>query len=228
MADRLFDPGVPDGVNATRDNPISLDGRPDRGRRYNIPARTGRAVRMRSGERLTIRNPSGNQVCDFWAFADPGIREYLSMAHTHAALQSLFPAVGDTLVSNARRSMLVFETDTSPGVHDTVIAACDLARYRDLGVEGYHDNCTDNLRMALNAIGLDAPAIPAPFNIWMHIPLSPDGRTEWGTPLSRPGDQVVLLALMDVVAVMSACPQDLTPVNGIGHEPADLAFEVGT
>jgi uncharacterized protein YcgI (DUF1989 family) len=196
------------------------------GRRYSIAARTGRAVRLRNGERLTIHNPTGYQVCDFWAFVDPGTREYLSMAHTHTALQSIFPRVRDTLVSNARRPILAFEKDTSPGVHDTIIAACDLARYRELGVDEYHDNCTDNLRMALRAIGIDAPAIPAPFNLWMNIPLSGDGGTRWEAPLSRPGDYVVFRALTDLVAVMSACPQDLTPVNGVGQTPAELAFEV--
>ena len=226
MAEPAFDPAVPDGFNATRDNAVSLDGRPDLGRRYDIPARTGRAVRVRSGELLTIHNPTGHQVCDFWSFADPGVAEYLSMAHTHTALQSLFPTTGDTLVSNARNAMLTLEEDTSPGVHDTVIAACDLARYRELGVVGYHDNCTDNLRMGLRAIGIDAPAIPAPFNLWMNIPLGADGSTAWKAPLSRPGDRIVMLALMDLVAVMSACPQDLTPVNGADNEPAGLSFEV--
>ncbi len=226
MAENPFDPARPDGSNSTRDGAISLDGRPEFGRDYRIAARTGRAVRLRAGDRLVVRNPSGHQVCDFWAFADPGIREYLSMAHTHTALQSIFPRVGDTLVSNARRPLLTFEADTSAGVHDTVIAACDLARYRELGVTGYHDNCTDNLRMALRAIGLDAPAIPAPFNLWMNIPVNAEGNTRWEAPLSRPGDRVTFLALENLVAVMSACPQDLTPVNGEGQAPADLAFSV--
>jgi Domain of unknown function (DUF1989) len=64
--------------------------------------------------------------------------------------------------------------DTSPGVHDTLIAACDLFRYITLGVDEYHDNCSDNLRMAMMAIGLTVPEVPQPFNIWMNIPLAAD------------------------------------------------------
>ncbi len=226
MDDFDFDPARADGVNASRSAAISSDGRPELGREYPIDARTGRAVMLKAGQRLTVINPSGHQVCDFWTFRYPNLWEFLSMAHTHTALQSIMPKVGDTLVSNARTPLLDFMEDTSPGIHDTVIAACDLPRYRLLGVEGYHDNCTDNLRMALTAIGLSAPAIPAPFNLWMNIPVDGDGNTDWAAPVARPDDRVAFRALVDQVAVMSACPQDLTPVNGEGVAPSDLAFRV--
>lgn len=221
-----FDPARPDGINRSRDAAISADGRPEYGRTYSITPRTGRAARIDAGDRLTVINPSGHQVCDFWAFRHPVLAEYLSMAHTHTALQSIFPKVGDILVSNARTPLLAMVEDTSPGVHDTVIAACDLARYRELGVMEYHDNCTDNLRMALAAIGLAAPAIPAPFNLWMNIPVSADGGTRWAAPVAAPGDHVSFDALENLVVVMSACPQDLTAVNGEGVSPSELAFRV--
>ena len=53
--------------------------------------------------------------------------------------------VGDVLVTNKRRPILTFIEDTSPGVHDTCMSACDIYRYRGLGVTGHHDSCTDNL-----------------------------------------------------------------------------------
>lgn len=53
--------------------------------------------------------------------------------------------VGDVLVTNKRRPILTLVDDTSPGVHDTCMSACDIYRYRGLGCEGYHDSCTDNL-----------------------------------------------------------------------------------
>lgn len=175
---------------------------------------------------MSICNPRGHQVCDFWAFRYPDITEYMSMAHCHTALGSIFPKVGDKLVTNNRTEILEFVEDTSPGIHDTVIAACDAMRYVQLGATGYHDNCTDNLRMALEAIGHKLPAIPAPFNIWMNIPIGVDGSIRWKAPVSEPGDIVRFRALVDCIAVMSACPQDMTPVNGENTEPAELTFLV--
>lgn len=221
-----FDAATPDGHNATLDEPISPDGRPEPGRRYTVPARCGRAVRLAAGEILTIVNPAGSQVCDFWAFALPDLREFLSMEHLRTALGRTMPRPGDGLVTNLRRSLMTVTEDTSPGIHDTVVAACDLHRYRQLGVEEYHDNCTDNLRMALMAIGMRAPEIPAPFNIWMNVPVDPRGGIEFQPPVSKPGDSIRLRADRDCIAVMSACPQDKTPVNGAEATPQPLMFDV--
>ncbi len=222
----VADNGTLDGVNATLHTPIAPEGWPRAGEPYLIPARQGRAVRLRAGEKLRLSNPHGTQVCDLWAFATENLTEYLSMEHLRTALGRTIPRVGDTLVTNRRRAILQLTEDSSPGIHDTLIAACDLPRYRSLGVDGYHDNCTDNLRMALRAIGLQTREVPAPFNVWMNIPLDPLGRISWLPPVARPGDYVTLEALMDCVLVMSACPQDLTPVNGAHCLPMELSFTV--
>jgi uncharacterized protein YcgI (DUF1989 family) len=221
-----FDPATPDGENASLTSAISADGTPEPGRRYIVPARCGVAVRLMPGQRLTLINTHGTQVGDFWAFNAEDLDEYLSLEHARAYLKSIFPKAGDRLVTNRRRPILTFEEDSSPGVHDTVIAACDAHRYQQLGCEGYHDNCTDNLRMALIAIGERAPAIPAPFNLWMNIPVAPDGSVEFLPPVSRPGDRVVFRAELPAIAAISACPQDMVPINGPDCTPRDLAFEV--
>ena len=62
--------------------------------------------------------------------------EFMSMEHSHAAMSKILPTTGDTLVSNRRRPMLSFVEDTSGGIHDTLIAACDARRYELLGVVG--------------------------------------------------------------------------------------------
>jgi uncharacterized protein YcgI (DUF1989 family) len=221
-----FDPAVPDGTNASLDLAISPDGTPVPGQVHVLPARCGMAVRVAAGQVLSVVNPSGTQVCDFWAFAAEDLGEHLSMAHLHTTLSSIMPRVGDPLVSNMRRTLMTLVHDSSPGVHDTVIASCDHARYREMGVAEYHDNCADNLRMALMAIGLRAPAIPAPFNLWMNVPVQPDGKTSFEVPVANAGDEMRFRAEVDVIAVMSACPQDLSPVNGIGVPPGPLAFSV--
>ncbi|MGI9355527.1 MAG: DUF1989 domain-containing protein [Rhizobiaceae bacterium] len=178
-----------------------------------IPARCGRAVRLDRGQSLKIINTHGHQVVDFWAFSAEDLIEYLSMEHLRATLASIFPRAGDDLVTNRRRAILHFVEDTSPGIHDTIMAACDNYRYGLLGCKEYHDNCSDNLHASLRRLGLNSEETPSPFNLWMNIPVAQDGSTSWGEPISKPGDYVVFRAMMDCIAVMSCCPQDILPVN---------------
>ena len=221
-----FDTASPDGTNASLQSAISADGTAVTGQRYVVPARCGVAVRLAAGQRLTVINTHGTQVGDFWAFNAADLGEYMSMEHLHVDLGTIFPAAGDRLISNRRRAILQFEEDTSPGVHDTVIAACDTYRYQQLGCEEYHDNCTDNLRQALVAIGERAPAIPAPFNLWMNIPVAADGKVDFLPTVAAGGDRVTFRAEMAAIAVISACPQDMSTVNGPDGRIMDLAFEV--
>ncbi len=220
------DQGEPDGTNGSATAAISPDGRPQFGERYVVAARTGRAVSLLPGEILRVINTHGTQVCDFWAFCTEDPREFMSMEHLRAQLETIIPQAGQPLCTNRRRPILTFIEDTSPGIHDTIIAACDLHRYHSLGVEGYHDNCTDNLRLALLAIGRRAREIPAPFNLWMNIPVGRDHAIDWLPPVSRAGDYVDFRAERPCIAVMSACPQDMIPVNGKDNVPVNLHFEV--
>ena len=220
------DNATPCGTNPTLFSPIAPDGTPEIGRRYTIPARQGRAVRLARGQSIRIINTHGTQVCDTWAFNATNRAEYLSWPHARAWINRALPIPGDALVTNRRRPILTLIEDTSPGVHDTLIAACDLFRYMTLGVNEYHDNCADNLRMAMMAIGLTVPEVPQPFNVWMNIPLAADWTIDWLPPVARPGDRVTLRAEMDCIVVMSACPQDLVPINGENMIPVELQAEV--
>ena len=220
----MYSPAVPDGTNASLDSAVSPDGRPEAGITYRVPPRCGVAVRVVAGRSIRVINTHGTQVCDFWALCDGAPHEFLSMAHCHTETGGIMPAVGDVMVSNRRRPMLTITSDDSPGVHDTVIASCDWPRYQVLGCSEYHDNCADNFRMALMAIGEAAVHVPDPFNLWMNIPVSPQGRISWEAPVSSAGHSIVMRAETDIIAVMSACPQDLTPVNGDGLAPTELHF----
>ncbi len=222
----MYNPAVPDGTNASLDSAVSPDGRPEAGTTYRVPPRCGVAVRVAAGRSIRVINTHGTQVCDFWALCDGAPHEFLSMAHCHTETGGIMPAVGDVMVSNRRRPMLKITSDDSPGVHDTVIASCDWPRYQVLGCTEYHDNCADNFRMALMAIGEAAVHVPDPFNLWMNIPVSPQGRISWEAPVSSAGHSIVMRAETDVIAVMSACPQDLTPVNGDGLAPTELHFRI--
>lgn len=226
MEASLYDPAKYDGTNASLTSAVSPDGKPEIGVRYRIPPRCGVAVKLQASQQLQVENTHGTQVCDFWAYLAADMGQFLSMSHCRTSLQSVFPKIGDRLVTNRRQPVLEIISDTSPGVHDTVMSCCDLTRYQLLGCREYHDNCTDNLRMALNAIGLDAPHVPDPFNLWMNIPITPDGQTSFQPTLSSPGDVIGLRAIEDLVVVMSACPQDKNPINGVGAVPSEIHFIV--
>ncbi len=189
-----------------------------------IPARRGRAVRVNQGQSIRVINTHGHQVVDFWAFSAEDLSEFMSMEHLRATLTSIFPKTGDDLVTNRRRPILRFTEDTSPGIHDTLMAACDDYRYGLLGCTEYHDNCTDNLHAALRRLGEQSPETPSPLNLWMNIPVAPDGSTGWGEPVSKPGDHVEFRAAMDCIAVMSCCPQDILPINK--GSPVEAHYEV--
>ena len=193
---------------------------------HTVPARRGRAVRLSKGQSIKIINTHGQQVVDTWAFSAEDPTEFMSMEHLRATLTRIFPHAGDHLVTNRRRPILYFAEDTSPGIHDTLMAACDDYRYGLLNCTEYHDNCTDNLFAAMRNIGLSPPECPSPLNMWMNIPVVEGGNTEWGVPASKPGDYVVLRAEMDCVVAMSCCPQDILPINGEACKPTEAHYKI--
>ena len=87
--------------------------------------------------------------------------------------------------------------------------------------------CTANLRMALAAIGLSVPLVPDPFNLWMNIPIMPDGATSFEPTVLSAGDRFDMRALADCIAVMSACPQNKNPINGHDAVPSEFLFIFG-
>ena len=75
------------------------------------------------------------------------------MQHTRASLNRIIPKVGDGLYNNERVKLLTVVEDTTEGIHDTMIAACDSARYVELGGGHEHRNCADNLVEGLAGLG---------------------------------------------------------------------------
>ncbi len=191
-----------------------------------IPARRGKAAFAAAGQKIKVINTHGEQVVDTWAFAREELKEFMSMEHTRATLVKLTPSLGDHLYTNRRRPILTLVEDTTPGVHDTLMAACDDYRYKLLGCSEYHDNCTDNLAAALGELGLAAPETPCPLNLFMNIPWTAEGRLAFEPPVTRPGDYVVLEAKLDLVIAFSACPQDILPVNGTAGRPTEAHFQI--
>ena len=191
-----------------------------------IPARKGKAAFLKQGQRIKVINTHGQQVVDTWAFNRCDLSECMSMEHSRTALARIMAKVGDNMVTNRRRPILRLVEDTSPGIHDTLIAACDRYRYELLGCSGYHDNCTDNLAAALAELGLTPPETPSPWNLFMNIPVKPDGSLSFEPPVCKRGGYVLLRAEMDCVIAFSACPQDIVPINGVACKPTEAHFEV--
>jgi uncharacterized protein len=195
----------------------------DRPTHMVVSAGAGLAVWVRHGEHLRIVDVEGGQVGDLFAFAGENPGEYLSASHTRTSTSRLFPRIGEHFLTNRRRPILTLVADTSPGVHDMLIAACDPERYRILGAQG-HASCADNLHHALAQIGLTTDAVPQPVNVFMNIPVGSEGDLSWLPAASRPGDAATFTAGMNCVAVLSACPMDLNVING--HRPTSLAIDI--
>jgi uncharacterized protein YcgI (DUF1989 family) len=191
-----------------------------------IPARRGKAARVRAGQHVRVVNTHGAQVVDTWAFSAADPTEWMAMEASRAYFLKLAAAIGDSFVTNRRRPILTMVDDTSGGRHDTLMAACDLERYGLLGVKGHHDNCRDNLHAALAELGVKVPATPSPRLVFMNCTWTAEGRLSWGEPVSTPGSYVRLRAEMDLVVAFSACPQDILPINGVTGKTTEAHFSV--
>ena len=191
-----------------------------------IAAGTGRAFEVPEEHLVEIVSPEGPQVADTWAFALPGLDEFLSTEHTRSCLDRLTPCVGEAFYSNRRRPILTVVQDTSPGCHDLLLSACDVGRYTLLGHQGYHANCVDNLGSALQEMGLTAPLIPSPVNVFEYVSIDAEAKLHIEPPLVQPGQSLTLRAEIDLVLVVSACPMDIVLTNGLDRRPKPIDISV--
>ena len=175
----------------------------------HVPAREGRAVSVPAGGRFRVVDVEGRQVADLFAFNADDVSEHHSAMHTRALVDRLF---------------LTLERDDTPAVHDMLIAPCDPERYTGLGVEGWHASCRENLEKAMRDSGHDGICIPQSINLFMNIPLGQDGSLGWEPAPTRAGDSITFRAEMDCIVVVSACPQDIVPIND--RNPTPVAIEL--
>lgn len=191
-------------------------------RTHVLPARRSAAFTLGKGQTVRVINTHGGQVVDTWAFNPADMNEFMSMEHSRVHMGRVQPIAGSTLLSNRRNGMLTMIEDTSGSVHDTLMAACDIHRYRMLGCTAYHDNCTDNLHGALAAINAKATETPSPLNLFQNSSVGADGSLVIAPPVAQPGSHVTLRAEMDLIVVFSACPQDMVQTNGADMTPKDV------
>ncbi|WP_413735982.1 DUF1989 domain-containing protein [Sodalis sp. RH21] len=193
---------------------------------FTLAATRGTAVPLRQGQVLGIKNLHGNQVVDAWAVTQADPFEYSSMEHTRSVNSNLFYELGMAVVSNYRRPLFTLVGDTTPGRHDTLLCPCNAAIYRELGCVDYHRSCTDNFHEALAEHGVALPFTPASLNLFMNVPITATGALDRAPPRSVAGDVLQLRAECDIYLVLSACPQDITPINGASRRPADIGLAI--
>lgn len=196
------------------------------GELMEVQARCGAAARLAAGQSIRVVNTYGGQVVDLWAFCVDPPDEHMSMPHSVVTLGRIKPGLGSVLVTQMRNPILRLTADSSPGLHCMLFAACDEARYRLLGATGYHDNCSDNLQRALAAFEVRLLHIPVPLNLFMNTKFDAAALMTVEPPAARPGDSVTFQAEQDCVVALSACPQDLVPVNGHDCTPKAVHYSV--
>jgi uncharacterized protein YcgI (DUF1989 family) len=192
--------------------------------RIDVPAREGRGVALEAGARFRAVDVKGKQCGDLFAFSREDVREYASAEHTRVSSGGLFPRPGQPFVTNRRRPILTLLEDHSPGFHDMLVAACDASRYEQLGVLGWHASCQENLQKVMAGYGFFDIEVPQPINVFTNIPVQPDGSIDWRPAETAPGDWIMFRTEMPCYVVLTACPQDIMPIND--KNPTEMALDV--
>jgi uncharacterized protein len=173
---------------------------------------------LRTGQVLRIVDLEGKQAVDFLCYnaEDPG--ERYSAADTMKYAGTIFLTTGHGIYSDMGRRLLTIVEDTC-GRHDTIGGCCS-AESNELRY-GIKDtpSCRQNFLRALEPFGLGKKDIVANLNWFMNVPVGPDGGMAIVPGKSNPGDHVDLRAEMDVLAVISNCPQTRNPCNGFQPTP---------
>jgi urea carboxylase-associated protein 1 len=173
---------------------------------------------LRRGQSLRIIDLDGRQAVDFLCYNADDPAERYNAADTMKYAKTIFLTKGHGIYSDLGRRLLTIVDDTC-GRHDTIGGCCSAesnqVRY------GISDtpNCRQNFLQALEPFGLGKKDIVANLNWFMNVPVAPDGTMGIVDGYSKPGDYVDLRAEMDVLAVISNCPQTRNPCNGFNPTP---------
>ncbi|MBB5684707.1 urea amidolyase associated protein UAAP2 [Sphingobium boeckii] len=167
-----------------------------------------------AGQTLRVVDVEGNQAVDFLLYAAADDAERYSAQDTVAAQQNLFLRTGAVLRSNEGRPMMTI-TATSVDYHDTIGGACscesNTLRY------GHHTKsqhaCVENFLEANLTEGRGKRDMVSNINFFMNVPVEADGALGIVDGISAPGLTVDLRAEMDVIVVVSNCPQINNPCN---------------
>jgi hypothetical protein len=199
-----------------------------------VPAGEPWMKRIDRGQLFRIVDLEGNQAVDtiFYNAVDP-VERY-SLTHTIQAQGALYLTTGSRLMSSEGRTMLTIVADTC-GRHDTLGGACacesNMVRYA-IEKRSMH-NCRDSFLLAIGREEdrdgeagryprLSKRDIVSNINFFMNVPVAPDGRLSFEDGISAPGKYVEMRAEMDVIVLVSNCPQLNNPCNGYNPTPVRM------
>ncbi|MBB3307573.1 MULTISPECIES: urea amidolyase associated protein UAAP2 [unclassified Enterobacter] len=179
--------------------------------------------RIEAGQTLRITDLEGNQAADTLFFNADDTAERYSMSDTLRAQNNVFLTAGSVLRSNRDRPMLTITADTC-GRHDTLGGACscesNTVRY-DLEKRHMH-SCRDSWMLAVAEkpeFGLTRRDITHNINFFMNVPVTHDGGLTFADGISAPGKYVEMVAQINVLVLISNCPQLNNPCNGYNPTP---------
>jgi len=187
-----------------------------------VPAGEPWMHKLTKGQVFRILDLEGNQAVDTLFFSAQDPEEHYSMTHTIQAQGALYLTTGTVLMSSEGRPMLTIVADTC-GRHDTIGGACscesNTVRYA-LEKRAMHA-CRDSFMAALahNPYGLHKRDIASNINFFMNVPVTPDGGLTFEDGVSAAGKYVEMRADMDVVVLISNCPQLNNPCNAYNPTP---------
>ncbi len=174
------------------------------------------------GETFRIVDLEGNQAVDTLFFNAANSEERYSAADTVRSQARLYLTTGTQLLSNDGNVMLTLTADTC-GRHDTLGGACsaesNTVRYA-LDKRHMH-SCRDNflLGLARSGVGLTKRDLPSNINFFMNVPVTPAGQLTFADGISAAGRYVEMRAEMDVIVLISNCPQLNNPCNAYNPTP---------
>ncbi|MET7392831.1 urea carboxylase-associated family protein [Dactylosporangium sp. NPDC005572] len=184
------------------------------------------ALKLRTGQRLTVTDIKGQQVMDFIAAMVDDPDERLSAMFTRVSSGKWDLKQGYTIYSDKCNPMLRVVHDDN-GIHNMTGGYC--TKYSNAIRYGVEETwgCLDNLEGDWEELGLDITKINPDqcISLFMNIIHHPDGRMEIVEPTTRPGDRIVLEALADLYVGLSNCPEEHNPCNAYHVTEMGVAVE---
>ncbi len=180
---------------------------------------------IKKGQSFRIVDCKGNQAADTMFYALDNLQERYSAQDTINHQKNVYLTKGSEIISN-RGNVLLTITDDTCGRHDTLGGACSAesnsVRY-DLDKIHMH-NCRDSFMAALREydIELGKKDLNSNINFFMNVPISPDGKSTFSDGVSAAGKYVELKAHVDVLCIISNCPQLNNPCNAYNPTPIEV------
>ena len=188
-----------------------------------IPARAAWAHVVEAGRTLRIVDLGGNQAVDCLLYDAHDHAHRYSAPDTITAQRNIFLVEGTELLSNEGVPMMTV-TGTTCAYHDTIGGAC--SRESNTLRYGHHTAhqhaCVDNFLDAGSRHGLGKRDLVSNINWFMNVPVGADGTLGIVDGISAPGLSVDVRAEIDVLVLISNCPQINNPCNGFDPTPVQV------